>query len=295
MKKQYTLVEHPEYGYRHLSPIPSVEEVEKFYREEFYSSSYGQCNDSSQKKQDEDRAFNRGRYGDICAVIEGLLGSLHGKSLFDVGCGFGELLFFAQEAGMQVAGLEVAQEAVAFLHEKKIPVTLSDIDTDLSHIAQGKRYSVVTLLNVLEHLREPAKTLKGIRENLLEPGGILVVDVPNEFNPLQTAASKLFALGEWWVATPVHINYFTPKSLQHLLQACGYEVVDMLSSFPLELFLLMGDVYVGDSALGSKCHQKRVLFEENLRKAGKSAELRNFYRALGNSGFGRQITCYGRA
>lgn len=294
MKKQYTLVEHPEYKYLHLSPVPSVEEVEQFYREEFYSSSYGQCNDSSQEKQNEDRRFNRGRYEDICAVLEGRFGSLQGKSLFDVGCGFGELLLYAQEIGMQVAGLEVSPEAVNFLQEQKIPVVLSNIDIDFSCITNGKRFSVVTMLNVLEHLREPAKTLKGIREHLLEPEGVLVVDVPNEFNPLQTAASDLFALGEWWVSAPVHINYFTPMTLQYLLQACGYEVIDLLSSFPMELFLLMGDVYVGDNALGRQCHKKRTLFEENLRKAGKSTELRSLYRALGSSGFGRQIICFGQ-
>ena len=137
MKKQYTLVEHPEYKYLHLSPVPSAEEVEQFYREEFYSSSYGQCNDSSQERQDEDRTFNRGRYEDICAILESRLGSLQGKSLFDVGCGFGELLFFAQETGMQVAGLEVSPEAVDFLQEKNISVVLSDIDIDFSYIAHG--------------------------------------------------------------------------------------------------------------------------------------------------------------
>ena len=295
MEKKYVIVEHPEYGYRHLSPIPSAEEVEKFYREEFYSSQYGLCNDSSQEKKSEDRIFNHGRYEDICAILEGQLGPLHGKSLFDIGCGFGELLLFAQEKGMQVAGMEVVPEAVSFLQGKNISVFLSTIDdTDFSHMSQGKRYSVVTLLNVLEHLREPARTLREIREQLLEPNGVLVVDVPNEFNPLQTAARDVLGLGEWWVAAPVHINYFTPVSLQRLLQACGYEVIDLLSSFPLELFLLMGDVYVGDNILGHQCHKKRVLFEENLRKAGKSAELRDFYRMLGNGGFGRQIVCFGK-
>lgn len=294
MNNEFKILEHPEYGYAHLSPLPSIEEVEKYYKEEFYSSNYQQCNDSAQEKQKEDRFFLKGRFDDIFATLQDHWDSLEGKSLFDIGCGYGELLMYAKEQGLTVAGLEVAPEAVATLQESGLNIVLSDIEGDLSAATEGKRYSIVTLLNVLEHLREPAKILRDIREHVLEKDGILIVDVPNEFNPMQLAACEIHALPQWWIAAPVHINYFTPESLKKLMQACGYEIVDMQASFPLEMFLLMGDMYVGNAELGAQCHKKRVMFEANMRKTGKTKELRELYRALAKGGFGRQIVCYGK-
>ena len=64
------------------------------------------------------------------------------------------------------------------------------------------------------------------------------------------------------------------------------------SSFPLEMFLLFGENYVKDGKLGAQCHKKRVLFEENLRKHGKTQTLKNFYRALADLNLGRQISVF---
>ena len=54
------------------------------------------------------------------------------------------------------------------------------------------------------------------------------------------------------------------------------------------MFLLFGDNYVKDGQLGKECH-KRVAFENNLRKVGKTDVLRNFYHSLAKLNLGRQI------
>jgi hypothetical protein len=120
----------------------------------------------------------------------------------------------------------------------------------------------------------------------------LVVDVPNEFNDFQIVANEEFELGEWWVCPPNHINYFSVSSLKALLKECGYAIVNYESSFPLELFLLMGDVYIGDPDLGKKCHNRRVMFERFMRKHGKAKKLNQFYKALADCDLGRQVILY---
>jgi hypothetical protein len=60
----------------------------------------------------------------------------------------------------------------------------------------------------------------------------------------------------------------------------------------MELFLLIGDVYVGNGELGKVCHQKRVRFESLMRKYGKGKKLIEFYRALAELDLGRQVVCY---
>jgi hypothetical protein len=91
---------------------------------------------------------------------------------------------------------------------------------------------------------------------------------------------------------PNHINYFSVSSISHLLDICGYDVKYCEASFPLEIFLLMGDVYVGDSELGNKCHQKRIQFEYLMKKHGKTEKLSLFYQALAELNLGRQVIVY---
>jgi predicted SAM-dependent methyltransferase len=145
---------------------------------------------------------------------------------------------------------------------------------------------------VLEHLRYPAETLLNIKKQLLKPDGLLIIDVPNEFNDFQTVGNAAFNLNEWWVCVPNHINYFSVSSISHLLDICGYDVKYCEASFPLEIFLLMGDVYVGDSELGNKCHQKRIQFEYLMKKHGKTEKLSLFYQALAELNLGRQVIVY---
>ena len=116
--------------------------------------------------------------------------------------------------------------------------------------------------------------------------------MPNEFNDFQTAGRDVHGLNDWWVAPPNHLNYFSKDSLVYFLESIVFSVEICESSFPLEMFLLFGENYVKDGKLGSQCHKKRVKFEENLRKNGKTGTLKNFYRALASLNLGRQISVF---
>ena len=82
---------------------------------------------------------------------------------------------------------------------------------------------------------------------------------------------------------------FDIASLRRLLERCGFEVLHEEASFPIDLFLLMGDDYVGNDALGRACHGRRMAFERNLDRAGMGALKRELYRRLAGLGLGR--TC----
>ena len=124
---------------------------------------------------------------------------------------------------------------------------------------------------------------------LLEPQGLVFVEVPNDFNVLQETARAKLGKPAWWVAPDHHLNYFDATSLAALLARHGLEELDRVASFPLEMFLLMGDDYVGRPEVGSACHGRRMAFERALIDAGRIDELAGLYRALARSGIGR--TC----
>ena len=290
IKNKYKIVTDPLYEYLRIDPIPTQDEVEKYYLEEFYSSGYEQFNDSSLQIQKEEQDFFDSRWQSICDKIIDYFGRIEGLSIFDIGFGFGQALLYFHKKGMVVGGLEPSPEGVEHVKSHGLDVFQAGIE-DFSCVG-SKRFDAVTLLNVLEHLRNPAETLIDIRDNLLKPNGLLVIDVPNEFNVFQTTANAEFDLGEWWVCPPNHINYFSASSLKHLLDKCGYSVKYCESSFPLEIFMLMGDVYVGNNELGKQCHQKRVEFESLMRKHGNSDFLSKFYQLLADVDVGRQVIVY---
>ena len=123
----------------------------------------------------------------------------------------------------------------------------------------------------------------------------MLLRVPNEFNVLQVTADRAHSLKQWWVVPPQHINYFSRESLQALFAGCGYDVIDTMATFPLEMFLLMDVVYVGDPKLGKQIHRKRVAFERHLDEADLADFRRSLYRNFAEIGIGREIIVLAKA
>jgi SAM-dependent methyltransferase len=190
-------------------------------------------------------------------------------------------------------GFDPVPEAVAYAQKLGLRVVQAGMET--ADVFRGRRFDVVTLLNVLEHLADPVSVVREIKEKILKPGGVLVIDVPNEFNAFQLCAQKAHDLEPWWIAPPAHLNYFTASTLKALLAGAGYRVERMEASFPMEMFLLFGHNYVGDGALGRKCHEQRMAFELNLRRQGGENVLHEFYRSLAELNLGRQVVAYAAA
>jgi len=289
MKNKYKIIKDPKYGFLRVDPIPTTEEVEKYYKEEFYSS-YKNFNDSDIKVQLEEKDFFDNRWESIYNRCIDYFGEVKGKTLFDVGFGYGQLLLFFKSKGFFVSGLEPAPEGVEYVRKHGVEVHQAGIE-ELSNIS-SKRFDIVTIINVLEHLRNPADVLIEIKKNILKNNGLLVIDVANEFNDFQTIANEEYKLKSWWLCPPNHINYFSASSIIDLLRKCGYDIFDYESSFPIEIFMLMGDVYVGNPEVGKKCHQRRVKFEDLMRKHGKEEKLKQLYKYLADLNLGRQVVIY---
>jgi 2-polyprenyl-3-methyl-5-hydroxy-6-metoxy-1,4-benzoquinol methylase len=77
---------------------------------------------------------------------------------------------------------------------------------------------VVTLMNVLEHVNDPLELLGQLRR-ILKPGGLLIIDVPN--NSVVSLRGTL--RGHWPVLDlGEHINHFVPGTLDRLLTETGF-------------------------------------------------------------------------
>ena len=285
------IIKDPKYGYLRLEPIPSNEEVEEFYAKEFYDANASYFNNSSLEVQQEQSDFFNTRWNDVYTnCSKKFNGEIKDKTVFDIGFGFAQALLFFKEKGLDVSGLEPSIDGYNYALSKGINAFHSGIE-NFDCVGENK-FDIVLLMNVLEHLREPATTLLNIKNQLLNDNGILVIDVPNDFNTFQEVANLEYDLDQWWVVAPNHINYFSPDSLKSLLNDCGYDVFEYESAFPLDMFLLFGDQYVGNPEIGKECHNKRVNFERLMRKYNKEKELKALYKSFADLNLGRCITIY---
>jgi 2-polyprenyl-6-hydroxyphenyl methylase / 3-demethylubiquinone-9 3-methyltransferase len=101
--------------------------------------------------------------------------------ILDVGCGAGLAAEAMARAGHEVLGIDASEEAIAAAQEhangQGLPLDYrQNLAEDL--VAEGRRFPVITALEVIEHVPNAAGFIALLAE-LLEPGGILVISTLN--------------------------------------------------------------------------------------------------------------------
>ena len=117
-------------------------------------------------------------------------------------------------------------------------------------------FDVIHMGEVLEHIPDPISLLK-LAYSKLNDNGLICIIVPNDFNPFQLILRDQLEFEPWWVSPPHHINNFDHKSLGNLLVSAGFTVLHQESTFPIDLFLLMGDTYIDNDEVGRMSHKTK--------------------------------------
>lgn len=139
--------------------------------------------------------------------------------LLELGCAYGFFLLEAQ-SHFQACGLELSSDAVARCQERGLKVAQGP--ADLESIRKMGKQDVVVMLDVIEHLPDPAATLKAVWENL-EPGGVVYITTGDWGSPL----AKLMGPGWRLMTPPQHLYYFTQSSLKSLLEGIGFRQIQI--------------------------------------------------------------------
>jgi len=245
-------------GFAHLFPFPDEAELRQFYGHHFFAEHWPQYIVKMEYEREYWLAIYRERY----RRLEKLLGR-KGRML-DVGSGPGLFLMAGQLEGWHPWGVEPGESAYNHSLERKYaaPEQLQKCFLHEANLSKGS-FDAVHLSLSLEHHLNPIDTIRQCRELLID-GGILVVEVPRDFSPIQQAAEKVGKHQQWWVAIPDHINYFTQDTMAKLLERNGLQVVVRTATYPMEFFLLEGEQYLGNEHIGQTCHRRRMNFEMNL-------------------------------
>jgi len=127
------------------------------------------------------------------------------KSLLDVGAGTADFLIEAARNGWAVSGIEPNANARSKALEKGVSLA-----TELAAV-KNKKFEVITLWHVLEHLPNIQEHIKVLR-SLLTANGVLIVAVPN-YKSFDAQHYKSF-----WAAydVPRHLWHFSKKTIKKL-------------------------------------------------------------------------------
>lgn len=276
-------------GYHEITNKPSVDELSLYYQDKYYQEAKGSYELTYTNSEID---YFNARLSRIHYLVNQNQPSEHRRTLLDVGCGEGfALAYFARE-NFEVSGLDFSSAGVC----QQNPDFADCVETgDLFHLLEkdslsNNKYDVVLLQNVLEHVLDPIALLKSIKE-LLEPTGLAVITVPNDFSLTQ---KSLLAKGcidrEFWVCPPDHLSYFNCQSLQEILHHCDFVVRDLISDFPVDWYLFNSESnYINDSSKGKAAHLSRVMIE-NMLQTNNISDVVSFYRSLAKLGAGRDLT-----
>lgn len=152
---------------------------------------------------------------------------LDGRCALDVGCGAGLLCEPLARLGAAVTGIDAAAEnaAAARIHAEGQGLAIDYRHGGVEDLA-GEAFDLVTSMEVIEHVADPAAFVRGLAA-ALAPGGLMILSTPN-----RTMLSRLalITIGEGSGRIPEGTHHWAkflkPEELTALLHDAGLEVID---------------------------------------------------------------------
>jgi SAM-dependent methyltransferase len=143
--------------------------------------------------------------------------------LLDVGAAYGYGLRAARARGFEAMGVEIVPEAAASARRYAgAPV----VTGDFLQVDVPTGFSVVTMFDVLEHMRDPRAVIARAR-TLLAPDGVLVIETGDIASPW----ARLLGRRWYFLDPPQHLSYFTASGLTRLLGEQGLAPVHRVRRF----------------------------------------------------------------
>ena len=157
---------------------------------------------------------------------------LEGSTALDVGCGGGILAEAMAQRGASVTGIDLGEKAlrIAGLHqlESGVQVRYESASAEEFAAAHGSEFDVVTCMELLEHVPEPASTVAACAR-LVKPGGRVIFSTINR-NP----KAYLFAvIGAEYVlkllpkGTHDYARFIKPSELTRWCREAGLQPLEM--------------------------------------------------------------------
>ncbi len=191
------------------------------------------------RDMDENRIWGQGRHKEKtfrqCLDLASHLLSLPSREqdefkprILDVGCATGGFLNIAQDDydcyGFDASPAQ-ADYAKRYFPNVRNAIGFSDYLTKIHHAPDS--FHLITMWDVLEHIRDPIPFLKDISQGLA-PGGVFFAAVPAATPMLIKRRVRWIWPGFTW-SPHEHVAYYSPSTLSTLLERAGLKVLRVFS------------------------------------------------------------------
>lgn len=217
-----------ECGHQFIQPVPQPTFLKAFYSHYIPIAKDGFYRSRSQAEIPGSFRKHYGRWLKRISILHE-----NGRTLLDVGAGFGTFLRLAREFGYDVFGVEPNSETAKELHDL---YDISVYNCMLEEVDVSAQYDIVTMWNLLEHLPDPCMAMKKVR-NLLKPDGILVLEIPVRDSLIHWLVKGVYKFSLGRIKRPLflvygihHLQYFSKRSIQRFLEVNGFEVAEQYRS-----------------------------------------------------------------
>lgn len=278
------------YGFFTIKKKPTRKALNIYYSKKYYQGSEGTY--SKSYSESECRYFNNKIKQKHSIILNANILSTNKKlSLLDIGCGEGFTLKHFKKLGWQVLGLDYSDYGCKTINpDCRKDLIVGDIFENIASLRErNKKFDVIWLDNVLEHVLSPFELLKECNF-LTKKNGMLIVEVPNDFSTVQKyLLDKKYIDKEFWVVIPDHISYFNKEGLTNICKEAGWDKYKIISDYPVDLNLFNDNTnYVKDKSKGKSVHMERIEIE-NLLHSISIDKTNRLYEIMADIGIGRQI------
>lgn len=172
-------------------------------------------------------AFIRARYKYFLLLLKKQLLTIKGKSVLDIGCGDGVLIYKFAKEGAVCSGIDLSFDAVKYAkhitESKGYNISLSSGSCEKIHY-KSNIFDIIVCSDVIEHLENPHLLLQEVKR-LLKRGGIAVISTP-----LRLTSEP---------ADKCHVQEWFEDEFAELIQSTfnDYKIIKSHPLFWYELFL----------------------------------------------------------
>lgn len=196
-----------------LHPIPKEKEIETYYRKIFeYTAGL------TEEKRIRIRSIK---------IIQKLL-KLHpqGKTLLDIGSGYGYFLDEAKKCNLDITGIEPSKKlSLQSFKRLKQNVFIGNLDVFYT-TNKNRRFDFISAIHVIEHVCNPLQFIRQAAQ-LMNKNGILYIETPNYNSWLAKVEKEHYT----FLTPPDHVWLFSLKSFKEILKNNQQLIISHVSSY----------------------------------------------------------------
>lgn len=193
-------------GFAYQHPVPGERDLK---------NAYSGLRDDKYSEEDDCRSMN------AHLSLRTIRRHRHNGALLDVGSSTG-IFLNAARINFEVHGVEPSAWAAGVAKNSLNLKNIVNGTFDESAFPESS-FDVISLIDVLEHVADPRKTLQKAF-SLLKPGGLLYLVTPD----IRSLSARL--LGRyWWGLREAHLYYFSERTLSRLLAELRFAIVETRS------------------------------------------------------------------